>query len=49
MAETNAMPKALTAWRDVDHSRRRFGVAIWLTGAEVSIGRRLYRVRWRRG
>lgn len=36
-------------WRDLDHGRKRFGFALWGSGAELSLGRRLYRVRWRRG
>lgn len=38
--------KHLAAWREVDSSRRQFGVSVWLTGAQAHVGRRLYRVRW---
>lgn len=36
----------ITAWRDVDSRRRRYGITLWATGCEVHVGRRLYRVRW---
>lgn len=39
-------PRALAFWRDVDSGHRRFGFTVWLTGGEVRIGKRLYRVRW---
>jgi hypothetical protein len=45
-ATVTAAPRALAAWREHDHRYRRFGFSIWLTGAEFSIGRRFYRVRW---
>jgi hypothetical protein len=38
--------RPLAFWRDVDSSRREFGVKFWRTGAEFHIARRLYRVRW---
>lgn len=46
MTSSGDRPRALAAWRDVDSHRRRFGFTVWLTGGEVRIGRRLYRVRW---
>lgn len=36
----------MTIWRDVDHHYRRFGFSIWLTGGEINLGKRGYRVRW---
>jgi hypothetical protein len=36
----------MAVWRDVDSERRRFGICIWLTGGEIAIGKRLYRIRW---
>ena len=38
--------RPLAVWRDLDHRYRRIGFAIWLTGAQVSVGRRRYVVRW---
>lgn len=38
----------LDAWRDVDLDRPELGARVWWTGAEVRLGRRVYRVRWTR-
>jgi hypothetical protein len=34
-------------WREIDHERREFGIRIWATGGEISVGRRMYRALWR--
>lgn len=38
----------MSIWRDLDNRRRQWGLAIWSTGGEVRLGRRLYRARWAR-
>jgi hypothetical protein len=36
----------MKAWRDLDHSRRRFGVEVYVTGATLHVGTRTYRILW---
>lgn len=37
---------AFAVWREYDSRHNRFGFTIWLTGCEVYLGKRLYRIRW---
>lgn len=37
---------ALAVWREVDSERGSLGARVWLTGGEVCLGKRMWRVRW---
>lgn len=38
--------RQIVYWRDVNQERGRWGLVVWRRGAELSVGRRFYRVRW---